>query len=157
MSTQSMRTIDPERKEGIIRRATLAGLMGGILFGVMIQFGLNRMGAIGAMYTLGSPSLSVGWVAHVGHSVLFGAVFGFVAETDVFFERATTVPDGIGLGLAFGITLWAVNIVFLWPLWLGTVGLGAAPSLPFLPAIQPLVGHLVYGGILGTVVAVTSD
>lgn len=152
-----METIDPERKKGTIQRATLAGLLGGLLFGVMIQFGLNRMGAIGAMYTLGDPSLSIGWVAHGVHSVLFGAVYGFVAETDALFERATAVPDGVVLGLAFGATLWAVNIVFLWPLWLNAVSLTGAPSLPFLPAARPLLGHLIYGGIVGTVVAVTVD
>jgi two-component system OmpR family sensor kinase len=135
------------------------GLVAGLAMGLLVQLVLGRMTAIGALYTLGDPSLTVGWVAHLFHSVLFGALFavaggpglveGLAARSPVG-DSIEGYPAGLIGGLAFATALWTVNIVFVWPVWLGTVGLGG-PSVPNL-AVQPLVGHLVYGAILGVVV-----
>lgn len=132
-------------------RAVLAGLVGGLAFGLLIQFALERMTAIGAMYTLGEPSLSIGWVAHLFHSVLFGAAFGLVSEHQPirgFVGR--NLATATVAGAVFGVILWSVNIVVLWPLWLQAVSFGPAAgmSVPFL-AVRPLVGHVIYGLITG--------
>lgn len=147
MSTET-KVFGESRDSSAIKIGALAGLIGGVVFGLMVQFGLERMGTIGAMYTLGEPSASVGWVAHVVHSVLFGAAFGLVVDRPLFDDVAASIPGSVGLGLAYGTALWAVNIVVLWPLWLNAVSVPDAPALPFL-AVLPLVGHLVYGGLTG--------
>lgn len=148
-TTQTTPTADDNRR---LAAVTGAGLVAGVLFGLLAQFGLERMGTIGAMYTLGDPSLSVGWVAHLVHSALFAAVFGVVADEAVDAARLRDPPTAVVLGLGYGTALWAVNVVVLWPLWLGAVGLGGAPPFPNV-ALGPLVGHLLYGGVLGGLVA----
>ncbi len=147
MSTET-KVFGESRDSSAIKTGALAGLIGGVVFGLMVQFGLERMGTIGAMYTLGEPSASVGWVAHVVHSVLFGAAFGLAVDRPLFDDVAASSLGAVGLGLAYGTALWAVNIVVLWPLWLNAVSVPNAPALPFL-AVLPLVGHLVYGGLTG--------
>lgn len=155
MSTEA-RVFGDGRDSSAIGVGALTGLVGGILFGLMVQFGLERMGTIGALYTLGDPSASVGWIAHGVHSVLFGAAFGLLVDRPLFDGLADSLPGGIGLGVAFGTLLWSVNIVFLWPLWLNAVSVPDAPALPFL-ALLPLVGHVVYGGVTGGLFVLARD
>lgn len=106
------------------------------------------MTAIGAMYTLGEPSLTTGWIAHVFHSAIFGAFFGFIAE----WRRAANVLENplgaAGVGALFAVGLWAVNIVFIWPLWLNAVSFQQTIPMPNL-APMPLVGHVIWGLLLG--------
>ncbi len=153
MATES-KVFGQQRDSSAIRAGALAGVLGGVVFGLLVQFGLHRMGTIGAMYTLGEPSVSVGWAAHAVHSVLFGALFGLLVDRPLFDRLAAAPLGAVGLGLGFGATLWAVNIVVLWPLWLNAVSAPDAPGLPFL-ALLPLVGHLVYGGLTGGLFSLT--
>jgi len=134
-------------------RAVVAGVLGGLAFGLVIQFVIGRMGAIGALYNFGDPSIPIGWIAHAVHSVFFGAVFGLVTEQEPFhswMEHGFVSASLVGIG--FGTGLYAVNIAFIWPFWLATVGFPPAAgwSIPFTP-VMPLVGHLVFGVILGSV------
>lgn len=138
----------PSRDSSAITRAAVLGVVAGVVFGLLVQFRLERMTAIGAMYTLGEPQLSVGWIAHLAHSALFGALYGLLVDRNLFDGVANRRTTGLLLGGGYGAALWAVNIVVIWPLWLGAVGVSNAPSVPFLAAL-PLVGHLVYGGLMG--------
>jgi len=150
MATETRSAFDSYSPTTRLQHGVVGGALAGIVFGLVIQLALGRMTAIGAMYTLGDPSLSVGWVAHIAHSVLFGAFFAVLGG-----PRLVSVLDGYAAGAvsgaAYGVALWAVNIVVLWPLWLSAVSLSTAPSVPYL-APRPLVGHLVYGLLLGLVV-----
>jgi len=137
----------------VVGRTAIVGVVAGLVFGVLLQFLLGRMTAIGAMYTLGEPSLTVGWVAHVFHSALFGAFFGLLADTDRFRAAATGLAPAAGLGATYAAGLWAVNVVFVWPLWLNATTFGAQIPFPNL-AGMPLVGHLVWGVLLGAGTAV---
>mgnify|MGYP000079584357 FL=1 len=142
-----------------LQHGVAGGLLAGLAMGVLVQVVLGRMTAIGALYTLGEPSLTVGWVAHLFHSVLFGALFAVAGGPGLVERLAARSPVGDSLdgypagllaGTAFATALWAVNIGFVWPVWLETVGLGGPPIPNF--AVQPLVGHLVYGALLGLAV-----
>ncbi|WP_256296040.1 hypothetical protein [Haloarchaeobius salinus] len=152
MSTTTDVSDDVDRTDSLLLRAGAAGLLAGVAFGLLIQFRLQRMTAIGAMYTLGDPSLTVGWVAHILHSVVFGALFGLLVDRPPLRQHVWKYHGGVGLALAYAVALWAVNIVFLWPLWLNGVGFGADLPLPNL-ARMPLVGHVVYGLLLGLFLA----
>jgi len=134
-------------------RAVLAGIVGGVVFGVPLQFLIERMGAIGALYNGGDASVVIGWVAHLFHSALFGVLLGLATETRPLrptMERGHAHAALVGLG--FGAVLYATNIAFLWPFWLDTVGYAPAAgwTIPHTPA-RPLFGHVLYGVIAGTV------
>ena len=129
-------------------RGAGAGLVAGVAFGLLIQFVLGRMVTIGALYTFGEPDLAVGWAAHVGNSLLFGGIFGLLVLSRRLGPYLARVPTAVAGGVGFGLVLYLVNIGLIWPLWLNSVGLGANLSVPYLPGL-PLVGHLVYGTILG--------
>lgn len=130
--------------------AAAAGLVAGLVFGLLIQFVLERMTTIGALYTLGEPSLSVGWIAHVVHSAIFAIVYAVVSRLDALRGYADSPATGIITGAAFGFLLWFVNLGFIWPVWLNSVGVGSLPVPYHAEAIRPLVGHLIWGGLLGT-------
>ena len=132
---------------GQYRDAVVAGLGAGVVFGFLIQFVLGVMPAIGAMYTLGEPSLSVGWVAHLSHSAIFALLFVVVTWARPVSNYVRNPITAAAVGGAFGFALWLVNIGFLWPVWLGSVGVMDLPIPNFAP--RPLVGHLVWGLLLG--------
>lgn len=131
--------------------AIVAGIVAGLVFGVMIQFVLERMTTIGALYTLGEPSLSIGWIAHIAHSGLFAVVYALVTRHDAVSAYADGVTTGVATGAAFGFLLWFVNIGFVWPVWLNlvSIGLETLPVPYHADAMKPLVGHLVWGGLMG--------
>jgi hypothetical protein len=133
----------------------VGGLVAGAAMGLLLQFVLGVMPAIGALYTLGDPSLTVGWVAHLVHSVLFGGLFAVAGGPGIVGDYVGGLPGGALAGGLFATALWAVNVVFLWPAWLSAVSIGSAPSAPYLAPL-PLVGHLVYGLLLGGIVAAVS-
>lgn len=130
---------------------SLSGFLAGVVFGVQIQFVLGVMPAIGAMYTLGEPSLTVGWVAHVVHAIGFGVFYAFVASHSGISDYTFDPKYGILAGVLFGFVLWSVNIVWIWPMWLGEVGAGAGLSAPNL-AVKPLIGHVIWGALVGLLV-----
>lgn len=128
--------------------AGVAGVVAGIVFGLLIQFVVGSMAAVGALF--GQPGILTGWVVHLTFSIAFGLLFAAVAEWQPIAGYATSATTGVGIGLAYGAVLWAINLAFIWPLWLNAVGFppGTDLAVPFL-AMKPLVGHLVYGAILG--------
>ncbi|WP_435348034.1 hypothetical protein [Haloarchaeobius sp. HRN-SO-5] len=144
---------DGRHRTDLVFWSALAGLLAGAAFGILVQFSLQRMTAIGAMYTLGDPSLGVGWVGHLVHSVVFGTLFGVVVDRPPFRDRVSTYHGSLGLAVLYSVLLWSVNVVFLWPLWLNQLGVGTELPLPNL-AVVPLVGHVVYGTLLGLGIAV---
>jgi hypothetical protein len=137
----------------VVGRTAAVGVVAGVVFGVLLQVVIGRMTAIGAMYTLGEPSLTVGWVAHVFHSALFGAFFGLLADSSRLRDAATRLAPATALGAAYAAGLWAVNVVFVWPLWLNATTFGTQIPFPNL-AVMPLVGHVVWGLVLGAGTAV---
>jgi two-component system OmpR family sensor kinase len=134
---------------GSLPQAALAGVLAGVVFGVMIQFLLQRMTAIGALYTLGEPSVSIGWIAHMGHSAIFGLLFGVLSWWRPVSDRISSPVGSVVGGGLYGGSLWLVNIVLVWPLWLNAVSAPMSPPFPFLVSVQPLFGHLVWGVLLG--------
>jgi len=153
--TRSVRTV--QNPFARLQHGVAGGLLAGVVMGALVQVVMGQMTAIGALYTLGEPSLTVGWVAHLFHSALFGALFGVAAGPTRVSRLVSGYPAGVVSGAAFASALWAVNIVIVWPLWQNSVGLGvAAPPVPNL-SVQPLVGHVVYGAILGLVVVALSS
>jgi uncharacterized membrane protein YagU involved in acid resistance len=127
-------------------RGVVAGLVGGAGMGVLLTLQMTPVieGAIPSMYGLSGGA--AGWVVHMAHSAVLGVGFAAVAA------RVPGANTGrrVALGLAYGVVLWAVLAALVMPVWLDLVGSAADPPLPNVGA-QSLVGHAVYGLVLGGV------
>ncbi|EJN59907.1 hypothetical protein [Halogranum rubrum] len=124
-----------------------AGLVGGAVMGVMLTTMMTPVieVAIPAMYGLSGGA--AGWFIHMSHAALLGVVFAGLADAA---GVGTNLPRSVGLGVVYGAILWVVLAALVMPIWLSAVGFAGAPPLPnFNPT--SLVGHLVYGGVVGAV------
>jgi uncharacterized membrane protein YagU involved in acid resistance len=119
------------------------GLLGGLAFGAMMA-GMGVLPMIGKM--VGQPSNEVGFLVHMANSAIIGAGFAVV-----FHRFSTRISGGLRNGLLYGGVWWLLGPLTLMPLFLG-MGLGvnwnAAAAAKMFPS---LIGHLMYGAILGTV------
>ncbi len=124
-----------------IKLGAYGGLAGGVVFGAMMGM-MGMLPMIGKM--VGHPSAVTGFLAHLVLSALIGA--SFVVIFHGFIRGAS---GGLGYGLVYGGAWWLLGPLTLMPLMMG-MGLGvnwnAAAASQMLPS---LVGHLIYGAILG--------
>lgn len=124
-----------------LKLGALGGLLGGLVFGAMMAM-MGMLPMIGQL--VGLPLAPVGFAVHMANSALIGA--GFAA---VFGRSVSGYGAGLTTGLAYGIIWWLLGPLTLMPLFLG-MGLGVNWSLAAAQAMLPsLVGHIIYGIILG--------
>ncbi|UPV75607.1 hypothetical protein M0R89_05965 [Halorussus limi] len=128
----------------------IAGLVAGLVFGLYLQF---AVGVLPPRETVVSvEALAYSWVVHLSHSLVFALVYvGVVSlpRLDRFADRAAT---GVALGVGYGVALWVVATgvaVTFWAL-ANTVWVLPIPD----PSVASLVGHVLYGGVLGVTFAV---
>jgi len=118
----------------------LGGLLGGVAFGVMMQ-AMGMIGMIGML--VGSSSVAVAWLVHLAISAVIGAGFGLLLAA-----RVTGLGSGLVLGAVYGLLWWVLGPLLLMP---------AAMGMPVMAvdamAVQSLLGHLLFGLVLGAVVA----
>ena len=122
----------------------IAGLLAAIVFGAVVA-DTGAMAAVAAMF--GVDSHGLGWVFHLGFGAAFGAGYSAVASTARGSAWADRPASGGVVGLAYGFVLWVVGAVLVAPLWLRVRSVGdvAVPAID----VPVLVGHLVYGLVLG--------
>ncbi len=124
---------------GNVKYGVLGGLAGGIVFGAMMAM-MGMLSMIGQM--AGAPSAALGFVVHLLISAFIGGSFSLL-----FGRQVTDGTAGLRYGLLYGGIWWIVGPLTLMPLMMGmgvTWTIAAATQ-----AIPSLVGHLIYGGILG--------
>lgn len=125
----------------------LAGIMGGLAFGiVMVNLGMLPLVA----GLIGSESSTIGFVIHMAISIFVGATYGALFRT-------STAGYGVNLmgGLAYGLVWWVLGGLTLFPLFLGEgVRWSSEAARAALPS---LVGHLFYGGIAGLAFQAMAD
>ena len=124
---------------GVAAGALAAVVMGALM---VVQMRPVLEVAIPSMYTLTGGA--AGFTIHVAHGAVLGV--GFAALAGYVGVDSTT--QSFGLGIAYGVVLWAVLAVLVMPVWLGVVGSPANPPLPNVN-VTSLVGHLVYGVVIG--------
>lgn len=128
------------------------GLTAGVVFGAMMHMMTapapdgSRMPVIAMVgQIVGSPTLGAGWLYHLFNSAVIGAVFGWVLG-----GRVHNYTSGFAWGATYGFAWWVLGGLILMP-----VFLGMPPFAPLmvpemtLVAIGSLIGHLVYGLVLG--------
>lgn len=116
----------------------IGGLAGGIVFGLLMQM----MGMIGMVAQLvGSSSPAVGWVVHLAISAFIGASFAVLLGA---FSK-TIVPAALA-GMAYGVVWWILGALLIMSAQLGMPVLQLNAT-----AWQSLMGHLLFGLVLGVV------
>ncbi len=124
-----------------LKWGTYGGLAGGMIFGGMMGM-MGMLPMIGSM--VGQPTAVAGFVVHMANSAIIGAGFAFVLGRFVSGARS-----GLGSGLVYGGAWWILGPLTFMPLFMGMgfgVNWNAAAAAAMLPS---LVGHLMYGSILG--------
>lgn len=100
-----------------------AGVMGGVVGGVVFGMLMQMMGVMPMIAMMvGSESVVVGWILHLIISVVTGALFVITIGKNV-----TTYGRGIGMGVQFANAFDQMRMM-------------------------SLMGHAIFGAILGTVV-----
>lgn len=132
--------------------AVFGGLVAGLIFGMMMQMMTaptpegDRVAMMAMVAKIvGSESLLVGWLYHLFNSAVIGAIFGLLLG-----GRIGTYAAGFGWGALYGFAWWIVGGLILMPMFLGMEPFAPLTMPPMRPvAIGSLIGHLVYGLILG--------
>ncbi len=142
-----------------IAAGVTGGLAAGTVFGMMMQM-MNAPTPDGKEMTMmsmvamivGSTSVVVGWLYHLFNSAVIGSIFGAVLG-----NRETSFGAGLVWGAGYGILWWILGGLVLMPMLLG--------MSPFAPLMMPpmrmvamgsLMGHMVFGLILGAVFVLLS-
>jgi hypothetical protein len=140
-----------------VTAGALAGLMAGVVFGLMMQM-MSAPGPGGSAMPMmamvaqvvGSSSLAVGWLYHLFNSAVIGAAFGLLLGSRV----AGSMPRGAAFGTGYGLVWWVLGGLILMPLFLGMPPFAPIRMAPMRPvAMGSLAGHLIYGGLLGLALA----
>ena len=114
------------------------GLAGGVIFGAMMQM-MGMLAMIGGL--IGQESAGVGWIVHLGISVVFGLIYAVT-----FGSLSASWGRAAGFGAVYGVIWWVLGALVLMPASMGmpVFQIGAMQ-------LQSLVGHLIYGVALGVV------
>ncbi|EMA70486.1 histidine kinase [Halorubrum distributum] len=156
MATETVTSTDVSTETGNWKAGVAGGLVGGLVFGAMMSAmtpGVLRM-AIPAMYGIEGPAGALGWAIHMSHGAVIG--LGFAAVAGLRPELGGSIGAGLGVGAGYGLLVWVALAVVAMPIWLGAVGFPGAPPLPNV-GVESLVGHVLYGAVLGGVYAATTD
>jgi len=139
-----------------IGAGTAAGLIAGLVFGLMMQMMMAPTPGGGQMRMIamvgqivGSPTVAVGWLYHLFNSAVIGAIFGWLLGSRVY-----GYGSALGWAVAYGIVWWILGALILMPVLLGMAAFAPLMMPPMrMVAMGSLVGHLIYGLILGGVFA----
>jgi len=116
----------------------LAGAAGGMVFGMMMQM-MGRMTMVAML--VGSKSVAVGWLVHLGISIFAGALFALL-----FGRQVGSWSRSLTLGVGYGMAWWVVGALVLMPARLGMPNFKLTTM-----AWQSLVGHMMFGMVLAVV------
>lgn len=123
----------------------MIGAMGGVVAGMVFGMMMNMLGMIGSIAMLvGSKSNAVGWGVHLAISMALGIAFSLLLE-----KKLKNISAGLGYGMAYGIFWWVLGGLILMP---------AKLNMPLFHfntmAWQSLMGHVVFGMVLGALTVV---
>jgi hypothetical protein len=135
-----------------IRNGIIAGVAAGVPFGLAMQMmsaptpdgGTIPMMLMVAM-VVRSQSLVLGWLYHLFNSAVIGAIFVWLLG-----HRVRTYSASLVWGTLYGVAWWILGGLVLMP-WLLGMPVFAPLAIAEMRsvAIGSLVGHVMYGLILG--------
>jgi sterol desaturase/sphingolipid hydroxylase (fatty acid hydroxylase superfamily) len=103
--------------------------------------------AIASLYGM-QGSLVAGWIAHLAHGTLFGALFALVLADPGLHRLTEWRWKTLVAGVVFALVLAVFGAGIIMPIWLGVAGFPTPPSIPNV-TMPLLLWHLVYGIVLG--------
>lgn len=130
----------------------LAGLLAGVAFGILMtlikvpngQGEKVLMMRVVAM-VVGSESLVIGWLYHFFNASVIGGMFGAL-----YGDKIKNFKSGAQYGSMYGVVWWISGGLILMPVFLGNHVFGPLIYEEMRPlAYASLLGHLIYGLILG--------
>ena len=126
-----------------LSRRVLAGVVGGVAGGVVFGVLMAVMGILPMIASMvGSSSAVVGFGVHLVISVFIG-----LGLTVLFGNRLlSSYGRAVLIGLGYGAIWWVLGPLLMMP-----VMMGMALFMVDLTALLSLMGHLIYGVILGVV------
>ena len=131
LSTASRRAV-----HGIV-----GGLAGGVVFGLLMAM-MDMIGMVAQL--VGSSSAAVGWIVHLAISAFIGASFAVLLGS----LAKTLVPAAL-VGMGYGVVWWVLGALLIMPAQLGMPVFELNTT-----AWQSLMGHLLFGLVLGIVYSV---
>lgn len=115
----------------------VGGLAGGLVFGVMMH-AMGMMPMIAAM--VGAESVLNGWIIHLAISSFIGVSYALV------FAPTRSMGGALVTGMGWGLLWWVLGPLLIMP-----TALGMGLFMINQTTVMSLVGHLVFGAILGLV------
>jgi uncharacterized membrane protein YagU involved in acid resistance len=131
------------RGTATLGRRALAGLIGGVAGGIMFGILMAMMSMLPMIASMvGSTSPVIGFIIHIGMSIMIG-----LGLTVLFGNLLlTSYPRGLVVGMGYGAVWWVLGPLIVMPMMFG---------MPLFTidttALFSLMGHLIYGAILGIV------
>ncbi|MDQ1306682.1 MAG: hypothetical protein QG671_2514 [Actinomycetota bacterium] len=141
MATSTLTITETDNSVDVSRRVVAGaagGLVGGVVFGMMMQV-MDMIPMVAMM--VGSESIVVGWGLHLAISVALGVGFGLVSVRGL-----DSWGRGIGMGVGYGVAWWVMGALLLMP-----AKLGMPVFMLNTMAWQSLMGHMIFGAVLGVV------
>ncbi|MCH7230913.1 hypothetical protein L0U85_08630 [Glycomyces sp. L485] len=123
----------------------VGGLIGGVAFGILMQ--IEDMLPMVAML-IGQTSIVMGWAVHLVISAGLG--LGYVV---IVGPMVKNVGTGLATGLIWGVVWWMLGALVLMPLFLG---MNEMVFVIETMQWKSLMGHLIYGLILGVFFGTTA-
>ncbi|PSL57211.1 hypothetical protein B0I31_102189 [Saccharothrix carnea] len=134
------------RSESPIRNGALAGLAGGLVFGLLMA-GMGSLSMVGML--IGVDNAFVGFLVHMVISAIAGAIFGYLTR------NLAVIPPVYIASMLYGAVLWVLGALVIMPLWLSVTADPMMSEMVFVVADGQwvsLFGHVVgYGLPMGAV------
>ena len=141
-------SVDPAWNDSLWPYAALVGVLAGLFRPVVVEV----TALLGISYGDAAPLLptdaSLWWVIHLAYGFVFAAAFAVAVWHSPLRTYAVNPVTGALLGVGYGALLWAVNVALVWNVLLADlVWVATAPPSAF--QLEPIVGHLGYGLLVG--------
>ena len=119
-------------------RAALAGVIGAVVMSGVALMGIPPMNPADMLAGLSGGSTLMGWIGHLMIGVILAELYAVVAGS----LRGTMVVRGA----LYGLAPWLLAQVVVMPM----MGMGLFSGAMSL-AMGSMLGHIIYGGVVGVV------
>ncbi|WP_306052815.1 hypothetical protein [Natronococcus wangiae] len=136
-------------------KGAVGGFVGGIVFGLVIQFWMPEdviLRAIPSLYGFSGPAPMIGWVFHLVHTTLFGLIYAKIVGYDGLTKFANEPVTGAVAGAIYAYGLMVViTVIFSLAIFAG-IDVPEELPLPYLGMIS-YFGFTAFGAVLGVTYA----